>query len=237
MMLKFIRGTGEPKLVPLGEELQILPAPNQHSQTRPDQQQKTQTSAHAPSETIMESATQPMDGLPAQMQALGSLPTHYQMVWGHWSALSSGDDLGQAFLDAARGREITVGNSVTGLFRDNTGPVALPLSGHTEFTMREAQVTLSSGGSAGKVQSGSLGVSFDTQTFNTQLNMQHPALANTATLSASGALRSDGMLYSKAGLSNGTVAGSLSRDGAEAGYQFQLPTVAGNLTGTTLWVK
>lgn len=235
MMLKFIRGTGEPKLVPLGEELQILPAPNQHSQTRSDQQQKIQASAPAPREAIMD--PQPLDSLPAQMQALGSLPTHYQMVWGHWSASSSGDDLGQAFLDAASGREITVGNTVTGLFRDNTGPVALPLSGHTEFTMREAQVTLSSGGSAGKVQNGSLGVSFDTQTFNTQLNMQHPALANTVTLSASGALRSDGMLYSQARLSNGTVAGSLSRDGTEAGYQFQLPTVAGTLTGTTLWVK
>ena len=35
----------------------------------------------------------------------------------------------------------------------------------------------------------------------------------------------------------GSVAGSLSRDGAEAGYLFDLPTAAGTLSGTTLWIK
>ncbi|MDP2786093.1 MAG: FecR family protein [Sulfurimicrobium sp.] len=223
MMLKFNRGADEPKLVPLGEGLQILPAPGQHSQTR--------SSAPVPEKLQIDSAKQTLDNLAAQ------LPAHYQMVWGHWSASTSGGDLGRAFLDAAGGREVTVGNTATGLFRDNTGPMALPLSGRTEFTLREAQVTLSSSGIAGTVQNASLGVSFDTQTFNTKLDIQHPALANTATLNAFGSLRSDGMLYSLAGISNGSVAGSLSRDGAEAGYQFQLPTTAGALTGTTLWVK
>jgi len=225
MMLKFIRGSDEPKLVPLGEGLQILPAPDQHPQKR---------SSVPASEFVPASEEIQTD---SARQALDNLPAHYQMVWGRWGASSSGNDLGRAFLDAARGREITVGNAETGLFRDNAGTVALPLSGHTEFTMRDAQVTLSGSGVAGNVQNGSLGVSFDTQTFNTQLDIQHPALADTVTLSAFGSLRSDGMLHSLTGLSNGTVAGSLSRDGAEAGYQFQLPTVAGNLNGTTLWVK
>lgn len=231
MMLKFIRGTDAPRLVPLGEGLQILPAPDPHPQTLPGQHPQTRSSAPVPGEVQMESARQTLDNLPAR------IPTHYQMVWGHWSESSSGDDLGRAFLDAASGREITVGNTITGLFRDNAGPVSLPLSGRTEFAMREAQVTLPGSGMAGKVQNGSLGVSFDTRTFTTRLDIQHPALAGTANLNAYGVLRSDGMLYSLAMHSNGTVAGSLSRDGAEAGYQFQLPTVAGTLTGTTLWVK
>ena len=225
MMLKVIRGTEEPKLVPLGEGLKILPAPDQHSQT--------QASESVPGEIMMDSARQTMDnptiGFPP--------PAHYQMVWGHWSAASSGDDLGRAFLEAANGREITVGNAMAGLFRDNTGSLALPLSGRTEFTLRESQVTLQSSGIAGNVQNGSLGVNFDTKTFNTQLDIQHPALDNTVALSAYGALRNDGMLFSLTKLSNGLVQGSLSRDGAEAGYQFQLPTVAGTLNGTTLWVK
>lgn len=229
-MLKLIRGSGEPKLVPLGEGLQILPAPGQHTQGQQTQKPSTAT-APVPGEVPIDSTGKTLDNIAAQLQV------RHQMVWGHWSASSSGDDMGRSFLEAAQGREITVGNASTGLFRDNAGPVALPLSGRTEFTLRDAQVSLLSNGTAGTVQNGTLGVSFDTRTFDTQLAIQHPELANTATLSAYGTLRSDGLIYSMAGLSNGSVAGSLSRDGTEAGYQFQLPTTAGTLAGTTLWVK
>lgn len=276
MMLKFIRGTDEPVLMPLGEGLQILPVPVvSGNATRPQiaQTQTTQTAqAQAQTQTAQASvigtgdvplisAGKTLDNLVAQQPSAQQAPAqqapaqqplieqpppvkvelphpvHYQMVWGRWGALTSEGDLGRTFLEASQGREVTVGSFTAGLFRDNAGSMALPLTGHTEFTLRDAQVAQSSTGIAGQVQNGSLGVDFDAKNFSTKLDIQHPALTGTVTLNAFGTLRSDGMLHSLSGISNGTVAGALSRDGTEAGYQFQLPSAAGNLTGTTLWVK
>ena len=87
------------------------------------------------------------------------------------------------------------------------------------------------------MQSGQLGVDFGQKQFDTRLNIAHPSLAGPATLNARGIVRDDGILLSRAANSNGFVAGSLSRDAAEAGYLFELPTSAGTLAGTTLWVK
>lgn len=229
MMLKLNRGESEPTLVPLGEGLQILPAPVA-ARNKPGADNK-----RAEANTLLlEDGAGPKS---ADLTDLADLPPRYQMVWGHWGKAPETDDLGRSYLAAAQGREITVGNASSGLFRDDNGPLALPASGQTEFSLRAAQVALTGSTVPGQVNHAALAVNFDTKSFVTRLDLQHPALADTAVMNAYGTVRSDGMIYSLAAFSTGAVQGSLSRDGTEAGYQFTLPTAAGTLNGTTLWIK
>lgn len=242
MMLELTRGMAEPRLVPLSDKLQITAPQAAESFTRA--QLHTQNTADASGQTpvVVGWQKQTLDSLAAQQPPVAvvpAAPVHYQMVWGHWSWNKQGSDFGIPFMEAAQGREVTVGNSMSGLFRDNNGPVMLPQSGSAVFTLRMSEVSLpqTGGAIAGQVQNGTLGVDFNVKKFDTQLNIQHPSLAGAVALNATGILRDDGMLYSIASASNGSVAGSLSRDGAEAGYLFNLPTAAGTLSGTTLWIK
>jgi len=245
MMLKFVRGTEEPNLVPIGEGLQIFPSPvvsgenNQKvslSETPPTAPKSTSGSVSG-ALLVEAAATQDINSTLIQPTPTTPITGHYQMVWGRWFTNASSGDLGRTYQEASQGREVTVGNLTYGLFRENTQPVALPLSGKTQFTLREAQVTLTGSEVAGLVQNGELGVNFDNKTFNTQLNIQHPSLASVATLDAAGVMSSAGFFYSVNGVGNGSVKGSLSRNGTEAGYVFQLPTASGTIDGTTLWIK
>lgn len=248
MMLELTRGMTEPRLVPLSDKLQIT-APQAAAESFTKPQMHTQAPVDASGQASMDAGWQKktLDSLVVQQPAVAptvdvapAVLAHYQMVWGRWSWTAQAGEPGVIpMIEAAQGREVTVGGSTSGLFRDNNAPIMLPQSGRTEFTLRSAQVTLpqTGGALAGQVQNGTLGVDFNAKRFDTQLNIQHSALTGAVALNASGRLRDDGMLYSTASASNGTVAGSLSRDGAEAGYLFNLPTAAGTLTGTTLWVK
>ena len=243
MMLEFTRGMAEPRLVPLSDKLQIT-APQAAAESFVRAQLHAQNTADAPGQIPVDVGwqKQTLDSLAAQQPpdaAVPPAPVYYQMVWGHWSWNKQGSDFGIPFMEAAQGREVTVGNSMSGLFRDNSGPVMLPQSGSAVFTLRMSEVSLpqTGGALAGQVQNGTLGVDFNVKKFDTQLNIQHPSLTGAVALNATGTLRDDGMLYSIASASNGSVAGSLSRDGAEAGYLFNLPTAAGTLSGTTLWNK
>lgn len=236
MMLEMTRGMAEPRLVPLSDKLKITNSQAAESFIGP--RMRSQPSANA-SDPVPVDAIWQKNTLDSLAEHQPSAPVHYQMVWGRWSWSKEGSDLGIPLVEAAQGREVTVGGSTSGLFRDNSGPIMLPQSGRTEFTLRSAEVSLpqTGGAIAGQVQNGTLGVDFNVKTFVTQLNIQHPALSSAVALNAGGNLRDDGLLLSAASGSNGTVAGSLSRDGAEAGYLFNLPTAAGTLSGTTLWVK
>lgn len=241
MMLELTRGMTEPQLVPLSDKLQISVPQTTGSPNNP--QLRSQTAADASGQVPVDAGRQKqaLDGLAAQPLSVAApaIPVHYQMVWGRWSWATQGSDLGIPLMQAAQGREVTVGNSMSGLFRDNSGPILLPQSGRTEFTLRSAEVSLTqaAGAIAGQVQSGTLGVDFNASSFNTRLNIVHPQLAGPVALTAVGRLRDDGIMLSTASGSNGVVAGSLSRTGTEAGYLFSLPTTAGNLVGTTLWIK
>lgn len=264
MMLEITRGMAEPRLVPVSDKLQIT-TPQAAVEPFAKPQLQAQSPADAPGQVLVDAGLQnrtlnilaeqqppvaaapvavtPVDVTPVAVAPVAvapvvpATPVHYQMVWGLWSWVKQGSDLGIPLVEAAQGREVTVGGSMSGLFRDNSGPLLLPQSGRTEFTLRAAEVSLAQTGGAiaGQVQNGTLGVDFNASKFDTQLNIQHPSLAGAVALNATGRLRDDGMLYSTASASNGSVAGSLSRDGTEAGYLFGLPTAAGTLTGTTLW--
>lgn len=235
MMLEFTRGMTVPQLVPLVEQLQAgnlqTPAAPAHATV------EAQTSVVAQKETLNTLVAQQLVPVTPAPSVTPATPVHNQMVWGRWSWAKSGSDLGIPMKEAAKGREITVGSSTSGLFRDRAGPMSLPQSGRTEFILRSAQVSLPqpSGAIAGQVQNGTLGVDFNAASFNTKLNITHPSLQNPVALTAVGRVRDDGLMYST--VSNGHVAGSLSRTGVEAGYLFTLPTQAGTLQGTTLWNK
>lgn len=247
MMLELNRGMAEPRLVPLSNKLQINDP--QATGSAP----KMQTSTQAPADTSTQATVdtrwqkQTLANIDAQLSPQSQLPpppaatpVNYQMVWGNWTAGTPGNDLNLPYKTASQGREATVGNSMAGLFRDTSVPLILPQSGSTEFTLRQAQVSLPQAGGAavaGQVLNGNLGVDFNAKTFNTQLNIQHPSLPNPVALNAAGTVSNAGILYSTPSGSNGVVAGSLSRNGVEAGYLFNLPTSVGTLSGTTLWIK
>ena len=245
MMLEITRGMAEPRLVPVSDKL-LITAP--HAAAEPSAKPQLQAhSADASSQLSIDAGWQKktLDSLVEQqlpdMQPLPdvqlSAPVSYQMAWGRWLWATRGNDLGIPFAEAAQGREVTVGNNMSGLFRDSSVPLLLPQSGRTEFALRQAHVSLprATGAIDGQVQNGTLGVDFNVNSFNTQLNILHPSLTGAVALNATGTLDNNGILRSTASGSNGFVAGSLSRDGTEAGYLFNLPTAAGTLTGTTLW--
>jgi hypothetical protein len=229
MMLELGRGMAEPRLVPLSNKLQI----------NDPQAAGSAIKSQASNQTPADASTQVPVDASSQIKTLGILAaaTPSQMVWGSWS--STQENGAVPFAEAIKGREVTVGNNMVGLFRDNSNQILLPQSGSVEFTLRSSQVSLqqNGGATAGQVQSGVLGVDFNAKTFDTQLKIQTPQTGPVG-LFATGTVNNDGFLSSTPSGSNGTVKGSLSRNGAEAGYLFNLPTSGGGtLTGTTLWNK
>ena len=254
MMLELNRGMAEPRLVPLSNKLQINDpqAAGSAPKLQASAQAPADTSGQTPAgqatvdtrwqkQTLANIAEQLPPGPPAiHVSQIPSTPVNYQMVWGSWTSGTPGNDLNLPYNTASQGREGTVGNSMAGLFRDSSIPMLLPQSGSAEFTLRQSQVSLpqtSGAPIAGQVLNGNLGVNFNAQTFNTQLNIQHPSLNNPVALNAVGTVSNYGILNSTPSNSNGFVAGSLSRNGAEAGYLFNLLTPVGTLSGTTLWNK
>ena len=235
MMLEFSRGMTEPRLVPLIDQLKMSAPQALDSQTKLQPAAQAVPGAAGQDAAEVASQKKTLDNLTA-IQTAAAIPVHYEMVWGRWSWATQANDLGIPIGQAAQGREATIGTGTSGLYRD-TGPMMLPQSGQTQFNLRASQVSLqnSTGQVQGQVLNGTLGVDFNASTFNTTLNMTAPGV--TAALSAAGSVRNDGIMVSAASASNGSVLGSLSRSGAEAGYQFALPTAAGQLSGSTLWIK
>ena len=228
MMLELNRGMTEPRLVPLISRLKI-PADAQSGL-----QQGSPPPPDASGQVAVDAARSTLPQAPPVLPVL----SHYEMVWGRWAWAPQDASLGIPLSQAMQGREVTVGNSTSALFRDNGIPITLPQSGRTEFSLRSAQVSLQQpGGSvAGLVQNGTLGVDFNSSTFSTVLNIIAPQVGQVA-LNAVGTVSEGGIMRSVASGSNGLVAGSLSRTGNEAGYLFALPTSGGKLSGTTLWIK
>lgn len=228
MMLELDRGMAEPRLVPLINNLK----------TPADPQAKAQYGSTAPPDASGQVSVDAARSALPQARPVLPVLSHYEMVWGRWSWAPQDASLGISFAQAMQGREVTVGNNTSALFRDNAMPIALPQSGRTEFMLRSGQVALQQAGGpvAGQVLGGTLGVDFNSSTFSTVLNMTAPQVGQVV-LNAAGSVSADGIMHSAASGSNGTVAGSLSRTGNEAGYLFVLPATGGKLSGTTLWIK
>ncbi|MBK9237050.1 MAG: FecR domain-containing protein [Rhodoferax sp.] len=154
-------------------------------------------------------------------------PIVNQLVWGRWAWAGAveGDILSKSFESASQnGRQITVANSVYGLFRET------PANGAMELTTSEAtasfrlanssaQLVNKSGGSElATVDNGSLNLDFTRRTFTTQLAVSNATLG-TSQVNAAGTVRNDGVFVGQSG--NAHVAGALSLDAKEAGYLFE----------------
>lgn len=249
MMLQLMPGMSVPQLVPLTDRTLLLPSDAasigqgksvairsaETPSANPSAQQNTLTNL---ARAIPALAAPPVPPVPAPPLPPAP-PVHYQLVWGIFGGGTPGSDIAGQYLTAAQGREAIVGWGANGtLFRDLVGPTRIPATGLANFSLRQAQVSLTQGGVpvAGTVQGGQLGINFATATYATQLNLLHPALAGGALLNAAGYVRDDGLLQPSI-TPGGSVVGTLSRDTREAGYQFSLPTTVGTLNGTTLWVR
>jgi hypothetical protein len=132
-----------------------------------------------------------------------------------------------------------VGNGAYGLYRPGADTAVLQTS-DTSANFRlagsMAQLAVQEGLEVNPkrvaVDGGTLSVDFSRATFATQLNVSHPAIG-AQSLQANGVVQRNGMMVHQGG--NAFVAGALSLDGKEAGYFFEKPFSAGNLTGITVW--
>ena len=162
-----------------------------------------------------------------------------QLVWGRWSWADGAGELERITMPATEadfGRDITIGSSDYGLFRDQDGGTARVDSGLgvVGFALSSAQAFYSSesGIVALHVSDGSLNIDFDQRTFTTALSLEH-ASTGLIDFNAMGRIYSGGYFYDRSADQN--VIGAVSLDGREAGYFFDKQLETGGIQGLTLW--
>lgn len=162
--------------------------------------------------------------------------TTRQLVWGRWHDTTTDlDRITVSYAQAREGREPTVGNGDYGLFRVENGSKRVARNlGTVAFTLSSAQAYYSSetGVVAMAVRGGSLGINFDTNQFNTELNMHH-VLTGNVQFSAAGRVFDGGYFHTRSETER--IAGAVSLDGSEAGYFFEKQLLTGGIQGLTLW--
>ena len=165
--------------------------------------------------------------------------TSKNLVWGRWNGRDGMGDqerLTMAYAAASTGRDITVGNSTYGLFRDGGGREQIrPDNAVLSFALDSAQAFYHSGSGvvAMQVNSGALNINFNERSFATQLGLSHIATGDIA-FSAAGRISEAGYFFENTDLQ--TMAGAISVTGSEAGYFFEKQLGAGNsVQGLTLW--
>ena len=163
-----------------------------------------------------------------------------RLAWGRWSRTPApGDSLTLSFRDAMQGRDVTVGDGYYFLFREPSAVNLLPsLTSQAEFKLNASAAQYRSPSnevSAAQVESASLNVDFAARTFATQLKVTAPGI-NPQGFSYSGKVDPvSGIFLSETNNSKGSLAGSLTMTGRQAGYLFSQPVGNGNLSGATLW--
>lgn len=139
----------------------------------------------------------------------------------------------------ADGRKAVAGSLFISLYRDESTLTAFKpdvASASFQLTGVSANYTPYAiyGGSVEAVQvsNPTLSVDFANSTFATQLQLSSASLGQE-TFSASGAVTSNGIITSANG--GQSLAGALSMDGRQAGYQFNKGVERGSVSGLTLW--
>jgi len=162
--------------------------------------------------------------------------TSRQLVWGRWyNTATDQERITVSYAQAREGREPTVGNGDYGLFRVENGIKRVtPGLGTVSFTLSSAQAFYHSetGVVAMAVTGGSLGINFDTNQFNTKLDMNH-LLTGDVQFSAAGRVFDGGYFHTRSETER--IAGAVSLDGSEAGYFFEKQLLTGGIRGLTLW--
>ena len=162
------------------------------------------------------------------------------LVWGRYSEAGNGDERITLLANAANfgnlaQRRGTVGNSSYGLFRSEAdSKLVQPGLGLVGFNLKQAQAVYKTIGNNQlmDVLGGRLNIDFNNSQFSTSLNLQHAATGNVR-FSDSGVLHPYGYFNSRGATQN--MAGSVSLDGAEAGYFFEKTLQSGSIEGLTLW--
>lgn len=179
----------------------------------------------------------PSAPVPPTPPSVAAVPMPTQLVWGRFSSASSLPvAMTVSFAEASQGRHVTVGElGEYALWRaDPSGRLDPSLKGQAEFALAGAQAVLvqPTGISLARVDNASLRVDFDLSTFAAAVNLQHDAVG-IASLNVAGKVNVEGVFVG----TNATerVAGTLSRDGKEAGYLFSKDVSAGTFRGITLW--
>ncbi len=165
-----------------------------------------------------------------------------QMVWGRYSFASPGfDNISVRFVDASKGRQPTVGDLDSVLFRTSgaatsqEGGLSVD-SGRVDLRLTRAQASFESNGRVepAAVDGGTLALDFGKRTFATALALSS-ASTGRVELRAGGQIDSRGIF--NAGDAEQRVAGAVSLDGKEAGYLFERLAGSGMFKGRTLWGK
>jgi hypothetical protein len=175
----------------------------------------------------------------ADRLAAGLLPVEPppppQLVWGRWSNYAQGEGA-PAVAELLQGREITYGNQVFGLLRQQ-GKVSLPAQGGFDFKLAggEAYVVNGTQVDPARVAGGKFNIDFNQRTFATQLAVQHAG--GMEQLQAKGAVHWQGNLIADRALSNMNLAGVVSNGGTEAAYLFDKALTSGGLLGAVRWVR
>jgi hypothetical protein len=163
-----------------------------------------------------------------------------RLAWGRWTRTPApGDSLTLGFREAMQGREVTVGDGYYFLFREASAVNLLPsLTSQAEFKLNASAAQYRSPGndvSAAQVESGSLSVDFAARTYATQLKVTAPGITPQAFSFGGKVDPVTGIFLSESNASKGSLAGSLTMTGRQAGYLFSQPVGNGNLSGATLW--
>jgi hypothetical protein len=169
-------------------------------------------------------------------------PNSKPLVWLHntlgWNVPSS--TFSQRYSDAlAAGRTAVIGNLFITLYRDETAqPVFQPIGGAASFTLGNASATFTQPVAFSKpvenvaISGAALTIDFSRAMFSTRMDLSSPSLGRTE-FSANGNVSSQGLFIGQQAGQN--LAGALSMDGREAGYQFSKALPTGDLSGITLW--
>jgi len=161
------------------------------------------------------------------------------LVWERWFWMpqASGDTMTQASGSHVGANFLSAGNSYAGLF--STAPLTQiqPQAGVYDFSLTQGQVYFTANGASNsnlaQLNSGSLQVNFDRQSFSTQLAMQYQNIS--ANLNLSGAIQSSGNFGIQNPAATSLVSGAVS--GTNAGIAFMQIVPNGTFTGLTDWVK
>ena len=184
---------------------------------------------------VVDALAQQNDQKPAALPVI--VPS--SLVWERWFWMpqASGDTMTQASGSHVGANFLLAGNTYAGLF--STAPLTQiqPQAGVYDFSLTQGQVYFAANGASNsnlaQLNSGSLQLNFDRQSFSTQLAMQYQNIS--ANLNLSGAIQSSGNFGIQNPAATSLVSGALSDNHAAMAFMQQVPS--GTFTGLTDWVK
>ena len=204
--------------------------------TNTQMQEATKTSTtgtESPIKDALGSNTAPLDQI---QQAVVDKP----MLWVRnalgWGIPANSISVSRPAAQQMEGMQAVVGNFVTTLYRDQqTHPHYLGSQGQASFALREGSASYNRPGLFGQpvaIHNPRLDVDFQAQTFATQLDLS--GNFGSSQFSAEGRISPTGMLVPTA-VPAQNLAGSLSHDARQAGYQFDKRVADRQVSGLTLW--